>query len=262
MIADSHAHLDMPQFDSDRDDVIRRARDGGVDLLITIGTANPAESSIEKTLDLAAKHDFILAGIGVHPHDSRLPDEPYWEQMDQWARHEKVVLWGEIGLDYHYDHSPRETQRLVFRRQLRMAREHNLPVSIHCRDAWPDLVAILREEWDATTQRGILHSFTGDREQARECAAMGFLISFSGIVTFKKADSLREAARCLSLDQILVETDSPFLAPVPHRGIRNEPAFVVDVARSLAQTLGVTFDEVARHTSRNLRRLIQLTIED
>jgi TatD DNase family protein len=262
MIADSHSHLDMPQFDSDRDDVIRRARDGGVDLLITIGTGNPAESSIEKALDLAEKHDFILAGIGVHPHDARLPDEPYWEQMDRWARHDKVVLWGEIGLDYHYDHSPRETQRLVFRRQLRMAREHNLPVSIHCRDAWPDLIAILREEWDVNTQRGILHSFTGDREQARECAAMGFLISFSGIVTFKNADSLRDAARSLSLDQILVETDAPFLAPVPHRGRRNEPAYVVDVARGLAQTLGVTFDEIAHHTSRNLRSLIRLTIDD
>ena len=117
MIADSHSHLDMPQFDSDRDDVIRRARDGGVDLLITIGTGNPAESSIEKALDLAGKHDFILAGIGVHPHDARLADEPYWERMDQWARHDKVVLWGEIGLDYHYDHSPRETQRLVLRRR-------------------------------------------------------------------------------------------------------------------------------------------------
>jgi TatD DNase family protein len=256
MIADSHAHLDMPQFDSDRDDVIRRARDCGVDLLVTIGTGNPAESSVEKTLELAETHDFIYAGLGVHPHDARLADESYWERMGEWARHPEVVLWGEIGLDYYYDHSPREIQRLVFRRQLRMAREHNLPVSIHCRDAWPDLLAILKEDSEFGKQRGILHSFTGDSAQARECAAMGFLISFSGIVTFKNAAALREAARGLRLDQILVETDAPFLAPVPHRGRRNEPAYVVDVAKGLAQTMEVSFDEIARHTMNNLRRLI------
>jgi TatD DNase family protein len=258
MIVDSHAHLEMSQFDADRADVIRRAQDAGLELVIAVGTGNPETRSIERTLALAENHDFIYAAVGVHPHDARLADSAYWEELERWVEHPKVVLLGEIGLDYYYDNSPRETQREAFRRQLRMARERRLPIAVHCRDAWPDLAAILREEWGAGHPGGILHSFTGDREQALEGAAMGFLISFSGIVTFKKADELREVARALSLDQILVETDCPYLAPVPHRGKRNEPAFVVDVARCLAATRRMDFEELARKTSQNLRRLTGL----
>jgi TatD DNase family protein len=258
MIVDSHAHLDMPQFDADRADVIRRARDAGLELVIAVGTGNPDDSSIERTLALAENHDLIYAAIGVHPHDARLADSAYWEKLERWAEHPKVVLWGEIGLDYYYDHSPREVQREAFRRQLRMARDRRLPIAVHCRDAWRDLAAILREEWRGDNPGGVLHSFTGDREQAREGAAMGFLISFSGIVTFKKAEELREAARALSLDQILVETDCPYLAPVPHRGKRNEPAFVIHVGRSLADTRQMDFEELARRTSQNIRRLTGL----
>jgi TatD DNase family protein len=245
----------MPQFDADRDDVIHRARDAGLGLIVCIGTGNPAESSIENTLDLAEKHDFIYAGLGIHPHDARLPDAGYWRKIEGWMGHPKVVLWGEIGLDYYYDHSPREIQKEVFRRQLRMARERRLPVAVHCRDAWPELSGILREEWSGDHPGGILHSFTGDRAQALEGSSLGFLISFSGIVTFKKAEALRDAARALTLDQILVETDCPYLAPVPHRGKRNEPAFVVDVGRCLAGTLQADYQELARRTSSNFRRL-------
>jgi TatD DNase family protein len=258
VIIDSHAHLDMPQFDADRDAVIRRARDAGLQMLLTIATANPEGSSIEETLDLIEKHDFLYAGIGVHPHDARTADDAYWRRMERWVEHPKVVLWGEIGLDYYYDLSPREVQCAAFRRQIQMARSLQLPVSIHCRDAWPDLIQILRREWAGEERGGILHSFTGNREQAVECAGMGFMVSFSGIVTFKNAESLRDAARALPLDKILVETDSPYLAPVPHRGKRNEPAFVVDVARSLAQTKGVEFEELVRRTTSNILRLLRL----
>jgi len=258
MIADSHAHLDMSQFDPDRDEVIQRARNAGVELLVTIGTGNPRESSIERTLALADQNDFIYAGIGVHPHDARFADDDYWKRLETWSKHPKVVLWGEIGLDYYYDNSPRDSQRETFRRQLRLAQAHGLPVSIHCRDAWPDLIAVLREEWGEPPARGILHSFTGSAEQAQECVGMGFLISFSGIVTFKSATALRDAARVLQTDQVLVETDSPFLSPVPHRGKRNEPAFVVDVARGLSDAMQVSFEELAWQTTANLRSVLGL----
>ncbi len=258
MIIDSHAHLDMPQFDADRDAVLRRAQDAGLTMILSIGTGNPGTLSIEKTLELADKYPFIYAGIGVHPHDARTANAAYWKRMERWADHPKVKCWGEIGLDYHYDLSPRETQREVFRRQLQTARQLHLPVSIHCRDAWTDLLKILSEEWKEGVRGGIFHSFTGDAATARECRSRGFLISFSGMVTFKNAEPIRAAARALPLDRILVETDSPYLAPVPHRGKRNEPAFVVDVARDLARTLGIEYEVLARQTTANVLRLLGL----
>jgi TatD DNase family protein len=258
MIIDSHAHLDMRQFDADRHEVVRRAREAGLQMVLTIGTGSPEGSSIEKTIDLIEEHELFCAGIGVHPHDARTATDAYWKRMERWAEHPKVVLWGEIGLDYHYDLSPRETQREVFRKQLQMAQVLEMPISIHCRDAWPDLIEILRREWRAEERGGIFHSFTGNRDQALECVNLGFMVSFSGMVTFRKADSLRDAARAVPLDRILIESDSPYLAPVPHRGKRNEPAFVVDLCRSLALTLGVGFEELAARTSSNLRRLVGL----
>ncbi|HYK88761.1 MAG TPA: TatD family hydrolase [Acidobacteriota bacterium] len=255
-IIDSHAHLDMPQFDPDRDMVIERARQAGVTMILSIGTGNPSTCSIEKTLELTEEHSFIYAGIGVHPHDARTADSAYWKKMERWAEHPKVRLWGEIGLDYYYDLSPRETQREVFVRQIQMSKQLGLPVSIHCRDAWPDLIQILRQEWKDDGRGGILHSFSGNRETALECTAMGFMVSFSGMVTFKNAESVRAVARSQVRDKMLVETDSPYLAPVPHRGKRNEPAFVVDVARSLAQTIGIEFDTLAHKTTANLLRLV------
>jgi TatD DNase family protein len=258
MLADSHAHLDMPQFDEDREAVLDRARAAGVGLVVSIASASPADDSVERTLRLAESHEDVRAGIGMHPHDARLADARFWERMREWARHPRVVLWGEIGLDYYYDHSPRAAQQEVFRLQLELAREAGLPVSIHCRDAWDDLVPILTEAAGAGPLRGILHSFTGNADQARACVELGFLISFSGIVTFKNAAALREALTAIGVDPILVETDSPFLAPVPHRGTRNEPARVVVGARSVAATLGVSYEAVALATSRNLRALLGL----
>jgi TatD DNase family protein len=258
MLIDSHAHLDMPQFDPDRADVIRRAKDAGLEMIVTIAAGNPGETSIEKSLALAETHDFIYVGIGIHPHDARLVDEAYWGKMEKWSKHPKVILWGEIGLDYYYNYSQRDTQREVFRRQLQLAQTLKLPVTIHCRDAWQDLMEILKLEWKSENLGGILHSFTGTSSQAQEAAAMGFLISFSGIVTFKNAADLKNVARTLALHHILVETDSPYLAPVPQRGKRNEPAFLVDVARSLSQIMSVPFEELQHSTTRNFRRLVGL----
>lgn len=260
MIVDSHAHLDMPQFDSDRHDVIQRARDAGVDVIIAIGTGTPQGTSIDKTLAIAEEYDCIWVGIGVSPHDARLADDPYLEKLEAWAEHPKVVLWGEIGLDYYHDLSPRDIQREVLRRQLRIARRRNLPVALHCRDAWQDLISILREECLGAVTGGVLHSFTGTRDQAAEGAALGFLISFSGIVTFKNAIALREAAQAVAPSQMLVETDCPYLAPVPHRGKRNEPAYVLDTARALARIKGIDFELLARETSANVRRLLGPTV--
>jgi len=259
MIVDSHAHLDMTDFGPDRDEVLRRALDAELSGILCIGTGNPSSSSVEDTLVLAETHDWIHAGIGVHPHDAQLADEDLWKRLERCAAHPKVVVWGEIGLDYYYDHSPREIQKDVFRRQLGMARNRGLPISIHCRDAWEDLARILDEEWEYPRTGGILHSFTGSLDSARYFAERGFLISFSGIVTFKNAGSLREVARALSPDQVLVETDSPYLAPVPHRGKRNEPAFVVDVARSLAEVMGIAFEDLARRTTENYKQLLELS---
>ncbi|MBP1610957.1 MAG: hydrolase, TatD family [Acidobacteria bacterium] len=258
MLVDSHAHLDMPQFDADREDMLLRAVDIGVESVLTIGMGNPQDNSIEKSLAIAEKHDFVHVGIGVHPHDARLANESYWEEMESWSKHPKVVLWGEIGLDYYYKHSPTDVQRDVFRRQLRMAQALNLPVAIHCREAWKDLMEILRLEWKPENRGGILHSFTGTEDQAREAIAMGFLISFSGMITFKKADGLRQVAQSLAPDEFLVETDAPFLAPEPRRGRRNEPAFVVDVASSLARARNESLEGLGDSTTRNFRRIIGL----
>jgi TatD DNase family protein len=258
MIADSHAHLDMPDFERDLDDVLFRAVSAGVDLIVTIGTARPGDPSVGRTLGLAESREFIYAGIGVHPHDARFADGEYLSRLEAAAGHPKVVLWGEIGLDYYYDNSPREAQCSALRRQLQIARGRNLPVSIHCRDAWPDLLRILGEECGRGHPGGILHSFTGTRQEAQAFADLGFMISFSGIITFKKSTGIREAARALRLDQVLVETDCPYLAPIPHRGRRNEPAFVVNVARSLASAMGVGLPDLASATSENLRRLLRL----
>jgi TatD DNase family protein len=177
--------------------------------------------------------------------------------MEEWVQHPKVAFWGEIGLDYHYKNSPPEQQRSALRTQLQLAHKHDLPVSLHCRDAWRDVLAILKQESDGRKYRGILHNFTGNEEHARECLKLGLLISFSGILTFKDSGKLREVARNLRLDQILLETDAPYVAPAPYRGRRNEPAYVAMVARTLAELMDVSFDDIARNTTANFRRLIR-----
>jgi TatD DNase family protein len=256
MLSDSHAHLDMHPFDGDRHEVIRRAEDAGVQLIISIATGSPSRRSVEDTLELADRYDSIYAGIGISPHDARFADDAYLEKLDAWAAHPKVVLWGEIGLDYHHDLSPRSTQQIVFRRQLRMARQRDLPVSLHCRDAWHDLTLILREEYAGAGRGAVLHSFAGNREQALEAVSLGLYFSFSGMVTFRNAEALRESAKVPPSELILLETDCPYLAPAPHRGKRNEPAFVRDTAAALATLRDVEFETLARATSANLRRLL------
>jgi len=259
MYIDSHAHIEMSDFDADREAVIQRALDAGVELIVCVGDGDVANDSHSAAFRLADEHPFIYTTIGVHPHEARLLDDELCAKLQDLSQHPKVIAWGEIGLDYHYDNSPRDVQREAFKRQLRMARERHLPISIHTREAEADTLAILNEEWKETGLGGVIHCFTGTRGFAEAAVALGFLISFSGVVTFKKAEELREAARSLPMDRLLIETDAPFLAPIPYRGRRNEPAYVVETARALAELRGTTPEEIARETSENFRRSFKLS---
>src|SRR5262245_18758621 len=239
MYVDSHSHIEGPEFDADRETVIQRALDAGVEIIVCVGDGDVAGDSHAAAFHVAEEQSFIYTTVGVHPHEARLLDDDLCARLRDLAQHPKVIAWGEIGLDYHYDNSPREVQREAFRKQLRLAREFQLPVSIHTREAEADTIAILEEEWNDSGLGGVFHCFTGTRDFAVRAVERGFHISFSGVITFKKADDLREIARALPLDRILIETDSPFLAPVPYRGRRNEPAFVVESARAIAEVRGV-----------------------
>ncbi len=256
-LIDSHAHLDFPQFDADRAAVLDRAQKAGVRAVLAIGSGVGPEK-LDAALPFAEQHDWIYASVGVHPHEARLAREAHFEQLDRLAKHPRVIAWGEVGLDYHYDHSPRDTQQRVFRRQLEQARAANLPIIIHCREAWPDCLAILQQDWRGAGLGGIFHCFSGTLEEARKGIEMGFLVSFAGNVTYPKAQNLREIARELPLDCLLVETDAPFLAPQAHRGRRNEPAYVAEVARTLANVRNLPADEFAAATSANFRRFFRL----
>jgi TatD DNase family protein len=252
---DSHAHIESEDFDGDRSAMIERARAAGVEIIVAVGNGDVAKDSHQGAFRIADKYDFIYTTVGVHPHEARLLNEPLYDKLAALAAHPKVIAWGEIGLDYHYDLSPREVQRAAFRKQLQMARERRLPAVIHTREAEEDTLRILREEWIGV---GIIHCFTGTRAFAEAAVEMGFLISFSGVVTFKKSADLRETARHLPLDKILIETDAPFLAPVPYRGRRNEPAYVVETARAIGQLRGLAVEEIGRITSANFKRLFRL----
>jgi len=256
MLIDSHCHLDMPVFDADRIQTIDRARQAGVEIMLEIAGSDIATGSLERGIALAEQYPFIFAAIGVHPHEAILYDSSLESRLIDLSTHSKVIGWGEIGLDYHYDFSPRETQRAVFRRQMELAREARLPVIIHTREAEDDTLEILREHETAEgAPPGVMHCFTGSRRLAEAAVELGFLISFSGVLTFKNAGELREIARDLPSHSLLVETDSPYLAPVPHRGKRNEPANVVATAALLAELRGLELAEVARSTSENFRNL-------
>jgi len=264
MFVDSHAHLDGKQFDSDREQVIARAREAGVRTMVAIGNGDGPEH-VDCGIRLAEKYDFIYATLGIHPHEARLANDAAYQNMERLARHPKVIAWGEIGLDYFYDHSPRDVQKEVFARQMELAASAKLPIVIHCRpsegsnDAWEDCLLLLREHWATKGLGGILHCFTGAWPQAKSALDMGFLISFAGNVTFPKAQQIRDAALEVPLDRMLIETDSPYLAPVPHRGKRNEPAFVKETAQKLAELRGLTAEEVGQQTSRNFYNFFKLT---
>lgn len=251
MLIDTHAHLEMREFNDDREDVIKRAREAGVEYIITIGTT--VESSRDAVM-LAEKYDFIYAAIGIHPHEVKDILHPAYEIIRRFAGHKKVVGYGEIGLDYYYEHSPRSDQKRKFRDMLREARELDLPVIIHDRDAHEDTLQILTEEWSPDLG-GVMHCFSGDLAMAKEVIEMGFSISIAGPVSFPKAESLREVVRQIPIEHMLIETDSPYLAPQPVRGKRNEPAFVRHTAEEIARIKGLSFDDVARITSFNAMQL-------
>ncbi len=255
-LIDSHAHLDFPQFDADRADVLDRARQAGVSTLLAIGSG-PGPEKLDAALPFAEQYNWIYATVGIHPHEARLASELHFVKLDQLARRPRVIAWGEVGLDYHYDHSPRDVQQRVFRRQLEQARAAKLPVIIHCREAWPDCLATLEQSWRSSGLGGIFHCFSGALEDARKGIDMGFLVSFAGNVTYPKAQNLRDVARELPLDHLLIETDAPFLAPKPYRGKRNEPAFVAEVARTLASVRNLAPEEIAAATSANFRRFFR-----
>jgi TatD DNase family protein len=260
-LIDSHAHLDFPQFDDDRADVLERARQAGVRTVLAIGSG-PGPEKLDAAIPFAEQNDWIYASIGIHPHEARLAQDAHYEKLAELAKHPRVIAWGEIGLDYHYDFSPREVQHEVFRRQLDQARTAKLPIIIHCREAWPDCLALLDSTWRSSGLGGILHCFTGTLEEARRGVEIGFVVSFAGNMTYPKAQNLRDVARELPLEHLLIETDCPFLAPQPYRGKRNEPAYVAEVARILASVRNLPEDEVASITAGNFRRFFRLTAPD
>jgi len=261
MFVDSHAHIDGPEFDADRDAMIQRARDAGVSAILNVGTGDPHSGALERAVELGEKHEDIFTAVGVHPHDARLFDDQAEQKLlGLIGQSSRVIAWGEVGLDFHYDNSPRHVQMDVFRRQLRLARASDLPVIVHTRSAEDETIAILTSEWAESSLAGIMHCFSGSLALAEKAIALGFLISFSGIITFKKADDLRAVAQQVPLDKLLIETDSPFLSPVPFRGKRNEPGYVVEIARCLAQLRQVSLEEIARITSANFARVFSLEL--
>jgi TatD DNase family protein len=258
-IVDTHCHLDDERFADDLDGILTRAREAGVSRLMTIGTGiGPPD--LEAAVRLAARYEPVYATVGVHPHDASKADDTTIERLRDLVRHPKVLALGEIGLDYHYNNSPPEKQREVFAAQLALAAEAQTPVVIHTREAWEDTFRLLDRHWDSSTG-GIMHCFTGGPREAERCLGMGFHLSFAGIVTYPKAEEIRQAARLTPIDRLLVETDAPYLAPVPHRGKRNEPAFVVETAKRLSEVRGEALETLAAAVCANWRRLCLLSAE-
>jgi TatD DNase family protein len=273
MFIDSHAHLEGNRYDNDRDEVLARAKQNGIEAYLAIGNGDGPDTA-DCGIRLAEKYDGkpeyprIWASVGIHPHEASLATAAADSQMLEWARHPKVIAWGEIGLDYFYDHSPRETQKTVFRRQMELAKSVKLPIIIHCRpsdnsdNAWDDCLQLIAEHWATTGFGGILHCFTGAVDHAQRALDMGFMISFAGNITFPKAQSIRDAAQVVPLDRMLIETDSPYLAPIPHRGQRNEPAFVKEVARQIGVLRNLPAEEIGAQTTQNFYKFFRLSPDD
>jgi TatD DNase family protein len=253
-VADSHSHIDMPQFDADRGAVVERARAAGVETMLVVGGVD-ADGGHRRAIQVGAQFG-LPASAGVHPHEARLATAATYDELRGLARDGRIVAIGEIGLDFHYDHSPRDAQRDVFRAQVRLARETGLPVIVHTREADAETATLLEEEG---VTKGVIHCFTGGHDLARRALALGFYVSFSGILAFPRSDVIQEVARTMPLDRLLVETDSPFLAPPPHRGKRNEPAFVVEVAAKVAALRGLSVEEVGRAAKANFHALLART---
>lgn len=253
---DSHCHIDLEQFDDDREAVVERAREAGLAEMLVVGGVDESDG-LDRALAVAESFSLPVTA-GVHPHEARVASEGVYDRLKGLAREGRVVAMGEIGLDFHYDFSPRDAQRQAFRAQIRLAREVGLPVIVHTREADDETASILEEE-GAREVGGVIHCFTGGLELARRALALGFCISFSGIVAFPRAEVIQQVAREVPDDRLLVETDAPFLAPPPHRGRRNEPAFVVDVARHVAELRGVEAAAVGTLAQRNYARLFRRT---
>ena len=263
MFVDSHAHLDGKQFEVDREQVIARAHAAGVETMVAIGNGD-GPGTLDCGIQLAEKHEGMYATVGIHPHEAKLATSADFTELEQLAKRPRVIAWGEIGLDYYYDHSPRELQQQVFVKQMELARAVKLPIVIHCRpsgdseDAWSDCLRLIGQHWAPSGLGGILHCFTGNWTHAKRALDMGFMISFAGNVTFPKAQQIRDAAKEVPLDRMLIETDSPYLAPVPHRGKRNEPAFVKETARQMGDLRGLSMEEIGQQTTQNFYRFFSL----
>ncbi|MEG7336877.1 YchF/TatD family DNA exonuclease [Bacillus subtilis] len=254
MLFDTHAHLNAEQYDTDLEEVIERAKAEQVNRIVVVGFDRP---TITRAMEMIEAYDFIYAAIGWHPVDAIDMTEEDLAWIKELSVHEKVVAIGEMGLDYHWDKSPKEIQKEVFRKQIALAKEVNLPIIIHNRDATEDVVTILKEE-GAEAVGGIMHCFTGSAEVARECMKMNFYLSFGGPVTFKNAKKPKEVVKEIPNDRLLIETDCPFLTPHPFRGKRNEPSYVKYVAEQIAELKGMTFEEVASITTENAKRLFRI----
>lgn len=261
MFVDSHAHIDGEEYDADRDEVVERARAAGVRAILNVGTGDPQTGAFERAVGVAESYENVFAAVGVHPHDAKLFDGRAEERLRGLALNSsRVIAWGEIGLDYHYDHSPRDVQREVFRRQLRIAAELRLPVIIHSREADEDTVRILSEEMAQSGRGGIMHCFGGGAWMAERVLELGLMVSFAGNVSFKKAEELRAIAGSIPRERLLAETDCPYLTPVPYRGRRNEPARVREVCECLAGLHAMTVEEMGRLTTENFSRFFQLDL--
>lgn len=259
MYIDSHCHLDGPRFESDREQVIARAREAGIANILCIGTGD-GPGTLDCAVKIAEQHEFIYASVGIHPHEAKLAKDSDFSELEQLARRPKVIAWGEIGLDYYYDHSPRDVQQNVFIRQMELARAAQLAIVIHCRptdnseNAWDDCLALIEQHWKPSGLGGILHCFTSTWAHAKRALDTGFMISFAGNVSFPKAQQIRDSASQVPLDRMLIETDSPYLAPIPFRGKRNEPAYVKETARQIGGLRGVSGEEIGRQTAENFYR--------
>ncbi|HZY62432.1 MAG TPA: TatD family hydrolase [Edaphobacter sp.] len=272
MLVDSHAHLDSARYDEDRDALLQRAWGAGVRTVLSIGIGDGPDT-MHRALDLSRAYagrpetPRIFASAGIHPHEAQLADGAAFDKLNGLLQQPEVIACGEIGLDYYYDHSPREQQKTVFRQQMEIAAAHRKPIIIHCRpsdnstNAWDDTLDMIESEWAPSGLGGILHCFTGEWEHARRAMDCGFLISFAGNVTFPKAQPIRDAAERVPLDHMLVETDAPFLAPVPNRGKRNEPGWVAEVAAKIAEVRHLTVDEVASRTTENFHRFFSIAAD-
>jgi TatD DNase family protein len=258
-VIDSHCHLDEERFAVDRELVIERALAAGVSAMVTIGAGGPLRCN-DEAVALAARHEPVFATVGIHPHEARLASDELFAELEHLARRPKVVAIGETGLDFYYDNSPRSDQEQAFRRSIALARRLGLPLSVHVRNAYDVTARIVREE-RGDEIGGIIHCFSGGPAEARTFLDLGFHLSFSGIVTFKKAGELREAARLVPHDRLLIETDAPFLAPAPHRGRRNEPALVLFTALHLADLLGIAIEDLARATRDSTIRAYRLPLD-